>query len=61
MPLSREAVAERNRREQEQFNRIGWYLATTLGIALACGIGKMVVDLKNTHRVRGRKPPWQLG
>jgi len=61
MPLSREAVAERNKRAEEQLNTIGLCLASGLGIALVCGIGKMAVDLSKVKQRSGRrKQPWEL-
>jgi hypothetical protein len=60
MPLSPQAVAERNKRSEQQMNTIGVFLATTLGIALTCGVGKLIVDMKKVQLNHGRrKQPWE--
>ena len=61
MPMSPTAVAERNKRAEEQRTAFTLCLAATLAIALACGVGKMVIDLKATKQgTRRRKQPWEL-
>jgi hypothetical protein len=61
MSISSTAVAERNKRAEEQRTAFTWCLAATLGIALVGGISKMVVDLKATKQgTRRRKQPWEL-
>jgi hypothetical protein len=60
MPMSAKAVAERNKRAEERLNTIGLCLGSVLGVALVCGIGKMVVDLTKNQQDFGRpKQPWE--
>jgi hypothetical protein len=60
MPMSAKAVAERNKRAEEQLNTIGLCLASVLGVALVCGIGKTAVDMTKTGQSLGRpKQPWE--
>jgi len=60
MPASPEAVALVKKRADDLDN-FGLCLAGALGVALACGVGKLVVDMKKAPTGPSRrKKPWEL-
>ncbi|HYV39875.1 MAG TPA: hypothetical protein VE988_29575 [Gemmataceae bacterium] len=45
----------------ETFSALTVCIACTLAVAVACGVGKLVSDMKKTPPIRrSRKMPWEL-
>jgi hypothetical protein len=41
-------------------NTIGWTIATVLGVAILCGVGKLVRDMTKAQVPPRRRQPWEL-
>jgi hypothetical protein len=60
MQVSSGAVAQRNKEREESVGALTICIACTLGVAVVCGAGKLISDMKKTQPLRRRKQPWEL-
>jgi hypothetical protein len=50
----------RAERAENTMNTMGFCVATCLGAALVCGLGKLAVDLQKSQPTPRRKKPWEM-